>query len=258
VADVAVAAWPAVALVGSYELLMMVIRCSQVPADRAPETEHYADHCWSRRPSCSPSNSRRTEFPRCARSALSSTSASHGHKGSGTTSRGRCKAGGKSRCVSKLRGGASSQRPRLGCSLNASDRLRAFEDSGRQGARTGTVRSGVRALSRQGGCLPHCSLMGCRTDARTAAWSFLLMRLHLARCLSRRQRGQGVDDRDLAQLFPGWVRPVSIPAEYGAFRPGVHRTRAKTTEERERHDETPVSSTAVLANIRVLRRVAER
>ncbi len=29
----AVAAWPAVALVGSYELLMMVIRCSQVQAD---------------------------------------------------------------------------------------------------------------------------------------------------------------------------------------------------------------------------------
>jgi len=33
-----VAAWPAVALVGSYELLMMVIRGSQVPADAAPES----------------------------------------------------------------------------------------------------------------------------------------------------------------------------------------------------------------------------
>jgi Protein of unknown function (DUF2637) len=39
----AVAAWPAVALVGSYELLMMVIRSSQVPADGALETKHDAD-----------------------------------------------------------------------------------------------------------------------------------------------------------------------------------------------------------------------
>jgi hypothetical protein len=39
----AVAAWPAVALVGSYELLMLVIRSSQVPAGGAPETEHDAD-----------------------------------------------------------------------------------------------------------------------------------------------------------------------------------------------------------------------
>ena len=39
----AVAAWPAVALVGSYELLMMVIRGSQVPPDAAPGTEGDAD-----------------------------------------------------------------------------------------------------------------------------------------------------------------------------------------------------------------------
>jgi hypothetical protein len=38
-----VAAWPAVALVGSYELLMMVIRSSQMPAGAAPGTEHGAD-----------------------------------------------------------------------------------------------------------------------------------------------------------------------------------------------------------------------
>jgi hypothetical protein len=42
-AGAAVAAWPAVALVGSYELLMMVIRGSQVPAGGAPRTEHGAD-----------------------------------------------------------------------------------------------------------------------------------------------------------------------------------------------------------------------
>jgi Protein of unknown function (DUF2637) len=35
-AGAAVAAWPAVALVGSYELLMMVIRGSQVPPDAVP------------------------------------------------------------------------------------------------------------------------------------------------------------------------------------------------------------------------------
>ena len=35
----AVAAWPAVALVRSYELLMMVIRISQVPARGAPGAE---------------------------------------------------------------------------------------------------------------------------------------------------------------------------------------------------------------------------
>jgi hypothetical protein len=39
----AVAAWPAVALVGTYELLMMVIRSSQVPADGTPKTGHDAD-----------------------------------------------------------------------------------------------------------------------------------------------------------------------------------------------------------------------
>jgi hypothetical protein len=38
-----VAAWPAVALVGSYELLMMVIRSSQVPSDGPSGTEHDAD-----------------------------------------------------------------------------------------------------------------------------------------------------------------------------------------------------------------------
>ena len=39
----AAAAWPALALVGSYELLMMVIRGSQVPAHCTPETRHDAD-----------------------------------------------------------------------------------------------------------------------------------------------------------------------------------------------------------------------
>jgi hypothetical protein len=39
----AVASWPAVALVGSYELLMMVIRGSQASADHTPESDPLAD-----------------------------------------------------------------------------------------------------------------------------------------------------------------------------------------------------------------------
>jgi hypothetical protein len=39
----AVAAWPAVALIGSYELLMMVIRNSQVQADDGSESKSEAD-----------------------------------------------------------------------------------------------------------------------------------------------------------------------------------------------------------------------
>jgi hypothetical protein len=42
-AGATVAAWPAVALVGSYELLMMVIRSSQVSGDITPETARQAD-----------------------------------------------------------------------------------------------------------------------------------------------------------------------------------------------------------------------
>jgi Protein of unknown function (DUF2637) len=39
----AVAAWPAVALVGSYELLMLFIRSSHVPTGGAPKTERCVD-----------------------------------------------------------------------------------------------------------------------------------------------------------------------------------------------------------------------
>jgi hypothetical protein len=42
-AGAAVAAWPALALVGSYELLMMVMRSSQVSVDGAPGNECGAD-----------------------------------------------------------------------------------------------------------------------------------------------------------------------------------------------------------------------
>jgi hypothetical protein len=42
----AVAAWSAVALVGSYELLMMVIRSSQRPVEDTSETRHDVDPLW--------------------------------------------------------------------------------------------------------------------------------------------------------------------------------------------------------------------
>lgn len=44
----AVAAWPAVALVGAYELLMTIIRATQQPADLAADTDHYKQPCRSR------------------------------------------------------------------------------------------------------------------------------------------------------------------------------------------------------------------
>jgi hypothetical protein len=68
----AVAAWPAVALVGSYELLMMVIRSSQVPVGGRSRPSMTPTRCRSRLPSCSTGNSRQAGFPRSARSALSS------------------------------------------------------------------------------------------------------------------------------------------------------------------------------------------
>src|ERR1700734_1597243 len=49
-----VAAWPAVALVGSYELLMLVIRSSQSPADSPPATGATWIRFRGRRPCCSP------------------------------------------------------------------------------------------------------------------------------------------------------------------------------------------------------------
>ena len=104
----AVAAWPAVALVGSYELLMMVIRSSQVPVKDTTRVDRTRTRYTNRRPRRSPSNSRRTEFPQCARSALSSTSASHARSDCETISYWSCKAGGKPSCVSSLQEGQSN------------------------------------------------------------------------------------------------------------------------------------------------------
>src|SRR5689334_21032023 len=82
----AVAAWPAVALVGSYELLMMVIRSSQVPSASTPGTGREADPLEEQAAELFAAQLSADRFPRCARSAHSCTSASPGHKGCATTS----------------------------------------------------------------------------------------------------------------------------------------------------------------------------
>ena len=69
----AVAAWPAVALVGSYELLMVVIRSTQVPADGRPGTGHDTDPLRERAAELFAEQLAADRFRRCARSVLSST-----------------------------------------------------------------------------------------------------------------------------------------------------------------------------------------
>jgi hypothetical protein len=54
----AVAAWPAVALVGSYELLTMVIRSSQAASDGPPGSGRVEDPLGDRPPRCSATEAR--------------------------------------------------------------------------------------------------------------------------------------------------------------------------------------------------------
>ena len=76
----AVAAWPAVALVGSYELLMMVIRRSQVPADGTLEAENDADPLHEQAAELFAGQLAADRVPSVrARSELSYTSANHVH-----------------------------------------------------------------------------------------------------------------------------------------------------------------------------------
>jgi Protein of unknown function (DUF2637) len=81
----AVAAWPAVALIGSYELLMMVIRNSQVPVAETSNTGDYVDPLQDQVVEVFAGQLWRTEFLRCVPSALNSTSARHAHSDCGTT-----------------------------------------------------------------------------------------------------------------------------------------------------------------------------
>ncbi len=108
----ALAAWPAIAWPPT-KLLMMVIRSSQVPAGGAPETGHDADPLREPALGCSLNSSRRTRFPRYARSVLASTWAAPDTRTVRFPRYRRCKAGEKSRRVSNLRGRALSQRPGL-------------------------------------------------------------------------------------------------------------------------------------------------
>lgn len=81
-AGAAVAAWPAVALVGSYELLMMVIRSSQAaPEGGGSAGAGIADPLQEVAAKFSPANWRRIAFLLSVRSALGSMSASAGRSG---------------------------------------------------------------------------------------------------------------------------------------------------------------------------------
>ena len=82
----AVAAWPAVALVGSYELLIMVIRSSQAPSDGRSDSKGDADPLQEQAAEVFAEQLGRTGFPRSARSALSSTSANRERSVFGTPS----------------------------------------------------------------------------------------------------------------------------------------------------------------------------
>ena len=70
-----------VALVGSYELLMVIIRGAQVSADgRAGSAILRKIRCKSRLFRCSPMSLRPSGFPRFARSVLGSKSGSHSQR----------------------------------------------------------------------------------------------------------------------------------------------------------------------------------
>jgi hypothetical protein len=111
---------------GSYELIIIIIRSSQVPADVALGTGRDADGsaAGAGRLSCLPDSRRRTGFPRCPRSAHSSTSESPRHKGCETTSLPELQGGRK---VPQREQRRSSQPQRLeGANCSASNRLHAY------------------------------------------------------------------------------------------------------------------------------------
>ena len=73
------AAWPAVALFGSYELLMTVIRNSQASSEGASRTPGIPNTLQEQVVEIFAEQWRRIAFPPSARSALNSMSASPGH-----------------------------------------------------------------------------------------------------------------------------------------------------------------------------------
>ena len=84
-----VGAWPAVALVGSYELLMVIIRGNQMPgvAAGAHGEPVVSDPLGDRAVLVFAADLAAERVPLSGRSVLSFTSVSHGHSGCGTTSR---------------------------------------------------------------------------------------------------------------------------------------------------------------------------
>ena len=107
-AGAAVDAWPAVALVGSYELLMMAIRSSQVPADVAPRAGRDADPLWEQAAESLAGQLAADGVPSVRAIRAQLHIGQPGHKGCEATSYWSCKAGGKPSCVSSLQEGQSN------------------------------------------------------------------------------------------------------------------------------------------------------
>ena len=88
-AGAVVAAWPAVALVGSYELLIVIIRAARHLRARRSDGEHLtflaSIGCRHRLRRRSRVRSRQGGCPPCVRSAPGCTSASHAHSRCGRT-----------------------------------------------------------------------------------------------------------------------------------------------------------------------------
>lgn len=107
----AVCAWPAVALVGSYELLMMIIRGAQASVTRSEQIlRQWTIPCRKKPHGCSPMTSRVIASPRCVPYVPNSTWASRERNGYVPTwspspaARGFALSGGFSESVSQIAG----------------------------------------------------------------------------------------------------------------------------------------------------------
>jgi hypothetical protein len=107
-----VAAWPAVGLVGSYELLMMSSAVVRRHRKARPVARAVRTRFRSGRPRYSPVSWQRIAFLRSARSVLGRTSASPGHSGCESTSLEELRGGLRIPLVSDLRGKTSQPKPR--------------------------------------------------------------------------------------------------------------------------------------------------
>jgi hypothetical protein len=106
----AVAAWPAIALVGSYELLMMAIRSAQVPADGTPDTLHGADPLQEQAAQLFAGELQAGRVPSVRDPRSAPRRPAQGIAAARLPRYGNCKAGGKSGSVSNLRDGRQANR----------------------------------------------------------------------------------------------------------------------------------------------------